>query len=265
MRSFAFSHTDGAVSLCCSINMSCVLQYNSIAKDVAAEVGGIKIIDLYGYVEKFCQQGGGPGWPPTLPSSSPLAGNYTACAIQSSVNTAACQRIRPETHRPGAVFRGSISSRARRSRPGSRYDIELGLFVWVCLSSFWEHFGQYTGLHIAAEATRLIPNAHISNVSTCKGCPHDGEAGGRIEVGSGEMSCGDPPSPLSPTLPNGKTQADFRPFRMLRPSQPNLCQCLSSGTPSQRAMATGKAGMAAASSSCCEPSVAGLRRFTCLS
>ena len=37
------------------INMSCVLNYNNIAKEVAAEVGGIVINDLWAYVEDFCK------------------------------------------------------------------------------------------------------------------------------------------------------------------------------------------------------------------
>jgi hypothetical protein len=59
------------------INMSCVIEYNDIAKEVAKEVGAA-VVDLYGYVEEFCQQS------PLLPASSGFGGNYTACAIQSS-------------------------------------------------------------------------------------------------------------------------------------------------------------------------------------
>ena len=66
------------------INMSCVLEYNVIAKEVAKEVG-VGVVDLYAYVEEFCQQPGfNKGFPPVLPASSPFAGNYTACAVQSS-------------------------------------------------------------------------------------------------------------------------------------------------------------------------------------
>ena len=39
------------------INMSCVLQYNQIAKEVVAEIGGLTVIDLYAHVEEFCSQG----------------------------------------------------------------------------------------------------------------------------------------------------------------------------------------------------------------
>jgi hypothetical protein len=54
------------------INMSCVVQYNEIAKEVAAEVGGVTVIDLYAHVEKFCGQGipNGKGGAPLLPASS---------------------------------------------------------------------------------------------------------------------------------------------------------------------------------------------------
>ena len=37
------------------LNMSCVVQYNELARAAAAEVGGVVISDLYGYVESFCQ------------------------------------------------------------------------------------------------------------------------------------------------------------------------------------------------------------------
>jgi hypothetical protein len=68
------------------INMSCVVQYNEIAKEVAAEVGGVTVIDLYAHVEKFCGQGipNGKGGAPLLPASSGFLHNYTACAVQSS-------------------------------------------------------------------------------------------------------------------------------------------------------------------------------------
>jgi hypothetical protein len=60
------------------INMSCVLEYNVIAKEVAEEVG-VGVVDLYAYVEEFCQQAGeSKGFPPVLPASSAFAGNYTA-------------------------------------------------------------------------------------------------------------------------------------------------------------------------------------------
>ena len=44
------------------------------------------VVDLYGYVEQFCQQGtpNGKGGGPLLPPSSGFGGNYTACAIQSN-------------------------------------------------------------------------------------------------------------------------------------------------------------------------------------
>ena len=53
-----------------------VLQYNVIAKEVAAEVGGIVINDLWAYVEDFCSHF------PQAPA--PFAGNYTSCAIQTT-------------------------------------------------------------------------------------------------------------------------------------------------------------------------------------
>ena len=140
------------------INMSCVLEYNVIAKEVAAEVGA-SVVDLYGYVEEFCQQGpGSPNakWPPLLPSSSGFGGNYTACAVQSS----------------GLHFFTAAP------QPSGQ---------------------QYTGLHIAAEATRMIPNAHINNKT-------EEAARGVLERVSDApietMSCGNPPAPLSTTLPN---------------------------------------------------------------
>jgi hypothetical protein len=65
--------------------MSCVLEYNEIAKEVAAEVGA-RVVDLYGYVEQFCSQGtpngdgGGEraflppiGWSPCLSRGLPAA------------------------------------------------------------------------------------------------------------------------------------------------------------------------------------------------
>ncbi len=142
------------------INMSCVLEYNVIAKEVAAEVGA-SVVDLYAYVEEFCQQGPGSSnakWPPLLPSSSGFGGNYTACAVQSS-----------GLH----FFTGA-------PQPSGQ---------------------QYTGLHIAAEATRMIPDAHINNkteeVEAAQGVLE------RVSNAPTEtMSCGNPPAPLSTTLPN---------------------------------------------------------------
>jgi len=49
------------------INMSCVLEYNEIAREVADDVGAVAIDDLYGYVQAFC-----PGL------------NYSTCAVQTS-------------------------------------------------------------------------------------------------------------------------------------------------------------------------------------
>jgi hypothetical protein len=66
----------GKVQLPAGINMSCVLQYNVIAKEVAAEVGGVEINDLYAYVEDFCKHF------PQAPA--PFAGNYTSCAVQTT-------------------------------------------------------------------------------------------------------------------------------------------------------------------------------------
>lgn len=57
--------------------MSCVLEYNVIARDVAAEAG-IMVIDLYDYVEEFCSVF------PKDPASSGYGGNYTTCSIQST-------------------------------------------------------------------------------------------------------------------------------------------------------------------------------------
>jgi lysophospholipase L1-like esterase len=53
-------------------------QYNEIARSVAQEVGDIIIEDLYGYVEDFCQ------YFPKDNASTPFAGNYTDCAIQTT-------------------------------------------------------------------------------------------------------------------------------------------------------------------------------------
>ena len=49
---------------------------------------------------------------------------------------------------------------------------------------------QYTALHIAAEATKLIPDAHINNKT--EGAPRALEG-----VAPETMGCGNPPSPLS--------------------------------------------------------------------
>ena len=46
----------GKVSYPAGINMSCVLEYNTIAKRVAVEVGGIDVHDLWEYVEDFCRK-----------------------------------------------------------------------------------------------------------------------------------------------------------------------------------------------------------------
>ena len=59
-------------------NMSCVLQYNAIAREVAADVGAVVINDLYDYAEAFCQ-----AWPDE-PASTGYGGNYTTCGIQTS-------------------------------------------------------------------------------------------------------------------------------------------------------------------------------------
>jgi len=60
------------------INMSCVIQYNAIAREVAAKVGAVVIDDLYAYAEAFCQ-----AWPDE-PASTGHGGNYTNCAIQTA-------------------------------------------------------------------------------------------------------------------------------------------------------------------------------------
>lgn len=59
------------------INMSCVIEYNAIARKVATEAGAVIIDDLYGYTEDFCQ-----AWP-LDPAASGYGGNYTNCAIQT--------------------------------------------------------------------------------------------------------------------------------------------------------------------------------------
>ena len=57
-----------------------MLEYNRIAKQVAAEVGGVFVHDLYGYVEDFCQH-----FPQAQDAGHPeYAGNYTSCAIQTN-------------------------------------------------------------------------------------------------------------------------------------------------------------------------------------
>ena len=56
--------------------MSCVVEYNQIARDVARQVGGVEINDLYGYVEDFCQ------YFPQAPA--PYSHNYTSCAVQTT-------------------------------------------------------------------------------------------------------------------------------------------------------------------------------------
>ena len=66
----------GKVQYPAGINMSCVVEYNQIARDAAQQVGGMQINDLYGYVEQFCQQ-----FPQAGP---PYAHNYTSCAVQTT-------------------------------------------------------------------------------------------------------------------------------------------------------------------------------------
>lgn len=61
-------------------NMTCVLQRNAIAREVALEVGGILIDDLHQYVEDFCNVPSNK----LVPAGSPDAGNYTKCAIQTT-------------------------------------------------------------------------------------------------------------------------------------------------------------------------------------
>ena len=68
----------GQPPLPAGINMSCVLEYNVIAKQVAAEVGGVIVDDLYQYVEDFCEDF------TKDPSGEPFAGNYTTCAVQTT-------------------------------------------------------------------------------------------------------------------------------------------------------------------------------------
>jgi hypothetical protein len=143
--------------------MSCVLMYNAIGREVAAEVGA-KVVDLYGYVEDFCNQGtpNGHGGGPLLPPDSGFGNNYTACAIQSS----------------GLHFFTSAP------QPSGQ---------------------QYTGFHIAAEASKMILNAHINNHSQAAAA--GGAASLTLESSSSSSSgiapsCGAPPAPLSATLPN---------------------------------------------------------------
>jgi hypothetical protein len=50
-----FDYVGGKVQRPAGINMSCVLEYNVIAKAVAEEVGGVVINDLWQYVEDFCK------------------------------------------------------------------------------------------------------------------------------------------------------------------------------------------------------------------
>ena len=52
--------------------MSCVREYNVIAKQVAKEVGAVVVDDLYEYVEDFCR---------VFPKDSD--GDYSTCAVQS--------------------------------------------------------------------------------------------------------------------------------------------------------------------------------------
>jgi hypothetical protein len=66
---------NGKLQFPAGINMSCVLEYNVIAKEVAQEVGGVEINDLWQYVEDFCK-----GFPQ---APAPYAGNYTSCARPS--------------------------------------------------------------------------------------------------------------------------------------------------------------------------------------
>ena len=61
----------GKISRPAGINMSCVLEYNVIAKEVAEEVGGVVINDLWQYVEDFCKDF------PMAPASSGEGGNCT--------------------------------------------------------------------------------------------------------------------------------------------------------------------------------------------
>ena len=53
--------------------MSCIREYDAIAKQVAKEVGAVVVSDLYEYVEDFCR---------VFPKKDGN-GDYTACAIQS--------------------------------------------------------------------------------------------------------------------------------------------------------------------------------------
>ena len=69
---------DGNPPLPAGINMSCVVEYNEIAKSIANEVGGIVVLDLYAYVESFCQAF------PKDNATSGYGGNYTTCAIQTT-------------------------------------------------------------------------------------------------------------------------------------------------------------------------------------
>ena len=67
---------DGSEPLPAGIHMACVVKYNAVAKEVAHEVGGVLIIDLYEFVVDFCKAF------PRNPAGGPFADNYTSCAIQ---------------------------------------------------------------------------------------------------------------------------------------------------------------------------------------
>jgi hypothetical protein len=69
---------NGHPPLPAGINMSCVMEYNVIAREVAQAAGAVMIDDLYGYVEQFCQHFNKDSPTSKFPS------NYTTCAVQST-------------------------------------------------------------------------------------------------------------------------------------------------------------------------------------
>lgn len=128
--------------------MSCVIQRNEIALQVAAEVGDIYIDDLYGYVEEFCK------YFPQDNASSGFAGNYTDCAIQTT----------------GLHFFNT------KPAPSGQ---------------------QYTGISVAQSVIGLIPEAEINNETNATLSKHTS-----LMYSIKDGSCGNPPAPLSTTMPN---------------------------------------------------------------
>ena len=65
---------------------------------------------------------------------------------------------------------------------------------------------QYTGISVAQTAQRLIPKGAINNRTTLLDLALEAElaltATAARQLGGRTLSCGDPPAPLSTTLPN---------------------------------------------------------------